>query len=509
MVSHAFGMIDIRIEGTLFNYTSFLAQVADTTANAAAASETAEEVPGFADAIEDLTTVSDNPVINLILDYAVSIVGALVLLLIGLALAKQLKKVSSKASVRAMHDDGTSPLPRFIGNVVYYIVLVVVVLTCLSIFGIETTSFAAILAAAGLAIGLAFQGTLSNLAAGVMLIVFRPFKLGDFITGGGSTGIVREIGLFTTTLVTTDNRVITIPNSALSGTTIDNCTQDYRRVDIDIAVPYSYDLASVRSALERAMNIEGGILSDDLGHQSSVYLNSTTPGGTTNYSVRVWCKGEDYWTVRERLTAQCKIEVDKNGVSITSKGIRRADVDVTVPYESDLDSVRAALVRAMNVEGAILDDGAGHASGVVLLSATPGGTANYQVRVWCEGDKYWSVKEAVTIQSKIEIDRNGASITSKNIRRVDVNVGVAYEADLDKTRAALEKALKVEGALSEPAPAVVLIDLGDSSVNYQLRVWCNGDHYWTVREALTANAKRELDRANIEIPFPQVTISNK
>ena len=226
---------------------------------------------------------------------------------------------------------------------------------------------------------------------------------------------ITAIKLFTTTIVTLDNRVITIPNSVVSGATIDNCTQEYRRADVDIAVPYSSDLASVRAALERAMDVEGAILEDDQGHKSFVYLLSVTPGGTTNYQVRVWCKGEDYWAVRERVTAQCKIEIDRNGVTISSKNIRRADVDVSV----------------------------------------------------------------------------------------------AYEADLDATRRALEEALKVDGVLDDPAPAVVLIELATSAVHYQLRAWCEGDKYWGVKEALTANAKRQLDKAGIEIPFPQIMVSNK
>ncbi len=350
-----------------------------------------------------------------VLNITLSIAGALVLLIVGFIVAKLIKKFTIKAVSKGMRDDGSSPLPKFIGSAAYYTILVIIVLASLSIFGIETTSFAAILAAAGLAIGLAFQGTLSNLAAGVMLIVFHPFKLGDFITGAGQSGFVKEISLFVTTIITLDNRTITIPNSALSGSTIDNCsTQPLRRADVDFPVPYSSDLASVRAALERACRVEGAIL-DDPDHAPTVYLCSLTMGGNANYQLRVWCNGADYWAVKERVTMQAKIEVDKNGVAITSEGLRRADV----------------------------------------------------------------------------------------------NVGVAYEADLDATRAALEAACKVAGVLSDPAPSVVLIELGASSVSYQLRCWCKGTDYWGVKERVTVQAKRELDKAGIEIPFPQLTISNK
>ena len=356
-----------------------------------------------------------NSLADSIISSVVSILGALVLFFVGLWIAKRLKKLAAKGVLKSLvRSDESSALPKFIGNLVYYVVVIIVVLTCLSIFGVETTSFAAILASAGLAIGLAFQGTLSNLSAGVMLIVFHPFKLGDFINGAGQSGVVKEIGLFTTTIATVDNRKVTIPNSALSGATIDNCSQPFRRADVDIAVPYSSDLDSIRSALERAMKVEGALESCDEG-SSMVYLTGVTPGGTANYQVRVWCKGADYWGVRERVTAQCKREIDRNGATITSEGIRRADV----------------------------------------------------------------------------------------------SVGVAYEADLDATRRALEAATKVEGVLAEPAASVVLTDLGDSSVNYSIRCWCKGPDYWAVMERVTIQAKRELDKAGIEIPFPQVTISNK
>jgi len=387
-------------------------QVADAVANGG--DKAIEATTEAQETISSLTQLSDNEMINKALSYGVSVIGALLLFIVGFMVAKGLKKVAIKAAKKGLRDDGTSPLPKFIGNIVYYMILVIVVLACLSIFGIETTSFAAILAAAGLAIGLAFQGTLSNLAAGVMLIVFHPFKLGDYINGAGQSGTVTEIGLFTTTIVTLDNRVITIPNSALSGATIDNCSQPFRRADVNFSVPYSADLDSTRAALERAMNVEGAIL-DDGSHKSCVYLLDLTPGGVANYQIRTWCKGEDYWAVRERVTAQAKREIDRNGVAITSTGLRRADVAV----------------------------------------------------------------------------------------------GVAYEADLDATRKALEAACKVEGVLSDPAPAVVLTDLGNSSVNYSLRCWCKGTDYWGVLERVTIQAKRELDKAGIEIPFPQVTVSHK
>ena len=393
-------------------------EVAKTAENVANAGDQATE--GVAEGAKALHKwaghLTDNEMLNKLIEWGASILGALILLILGVIIAKMIKKAVIKAAKKGLRDDGTSPLPKFIGSGVYWGIVAIVVLACLSIFGIETTSFAAILAAAGLAIGLAFQGTLSNLAAGVMLIVFRPFKLGDFINAAGQSGTVREIALFTTTIVTLDNRVITVPNSVISGATIDNCTQEYRRADVDIAVPYASDLGSVREALERAMNVEGAILEDDKGHKSFVYLCSVTPGATSNYQVRVWCKGEDYWDVRERVTAQCKIEIDRNGVAITSKAIRRADVDVSVAYEADLDATRSALAAAIN---------------------------------------------------------------------------------------------QVEGVLKEPAPAVVLMQLGPSSVQYQLRAWCEGDQYWGVKEAITINAKRELDKAGIEIPFPQITVSNK
>ncbi|MBQ9816687.1 MAG: mechanosensitive ion channel [Proteobacteria bacterium] len=401
-----------------------LAQAPDAAADAA---EKAAEAAEKADAVVEKTGEAatwlhkiaekiggKNEIVTSILSYSMSVAGALLLLILGFVLAKIIKRIITKAVQKGMRDDGSSPLPKFAGSAVYYTIIIIVVLACLSIFGIETTSFSAIIAAAGLAIGLAFQGTLSNLAAGVMLIVFRPFKLGDYITGGGQSGVVREIKLFTTTIMTLDNRLITIPNSALSSSTIDNCSQEFRRADVAISVPYEADLDSTRAALERAMDVEGALAECPAG-KSHVYLLDVTPGAKTNYQVRVWCNGADYWAVRERVTAQCKRELDRNGVTISSQGIRRADV----------------------------------------------------------------------------------------------LIGVAYEADLDATRKALEAACQVDGVLPEPAPAVVLCDFGPSSVNYSVRCWCKGCDFWAVKERVSIQVKRELDKADIEIPFPQVTVSHK
>ena len=164
-------------------------------------------------------------------------------------------KLARKACGRSKIDETVS---QFLGRSVYWVTLIVVVLAGLSIFGIETTSVAAILGAAGLAVGLAFQGTLSSFAAGLMIILFRPFKIGDFVTVDGNSGTVRTIDFFQTDLVTPDNRRIIVPNSKIYGSTIENVSAfEKRRVDVSVSVSPSADIEETRKQLESALQIEG------------------------------------------------------------------------------------------------------------------------------------------------------------------------------------------------------------------------------------------------------------
>lgn len=242
--------------------------------------------------------------------YAVRVVGVLVLLFVANIVASWTRRLTARALARAKLDE---TLAKFFSNAARYVVLVVAVVAALGVFGIETTSFAAVLGAAGLAIGLAFQGSLSNLAAGVMLLAFRPFKVGDVINAGGATGKVDEIELFTTRLVTPDNRLIILPNSSVFGGKIENVTAfDTRRVNVDVGTDYGADLQKVREVLEKVANSVEGRIDEPA---SQVYLLSLG-ASSIDWTVRVWCKTEDFWGVQERLTNDVKKALDDAGIGI-------------------------------------------------------------------------------------------------------------------------------------------------------------------------------------------------
>lgn len=248
--------------------------------------------------------------IALLTAYAFRIVGVLVLLVVAWIFAGWAGRTASRSLARA----GIDPtLQKFFSNLTRYLILSVAILACLGVFGVETTSFAALLAAGGLAIGLAFQGTLSNFAAGVMLLTFRPFKVGDFIKAAGTAGTVDEIELFTTRLNTPDNRRIIVPNSELFGSTIENVTfHDTRRVDVAVGTDYAADLDQTRRILEGVIDAEEAKLADKT-HQ--VYLLELGDS-SISWALRIWVKAEDYWAVRERVTRATKYALEEAGIGI-------------------------------------------------------------------------------------------------------------------------------------------------------------------------------------------------
>ncbi|MFA5624242.1 MAG: mechanosensitive ion channel domain-containing protein [Bradymonadales bacterium] len=248
--------------------------------------------------------------LSLVTGFAVNLLGVILLLIFGLILAKVLKKSTLKALKKSKLDE---TLSKALANAVYWLVFVFVVLGCLSIFGIETTSVAAIIGAAGLAIGLAFQGTLSNLAAGVMLIIFRPFKVGDVITVSGDTGGVKEIRPFDTILDTPDNRRIIIPNSKIYGNTILNVSyHENRRVDVSVGVSYDANMDETRKTLEACIKSVPNVLDEP---QSAVIMAELDAAAVT-WSVRVWCPRAEYFAVREALIGAIKRDLDAAKIEI-------------------------------------------------------------------------------------------------------------------------------------------------------------------------------------------------
>lgn len=246
--------------------------------------------------------------VPILIAYSVRIVGALIALWISFRVSSWVQGRLTRTLRRRKFDE---TLAIFFGNIVKWTVLTAAILACLSVFGIETTSFAAILGAAGLAIGLAFQGTLSNFAAGVMLLVFRPFKVGDFVVISGQSGTVIEIGLFSCSLDTLDNRRIIVPNTSVGSAVIENVTfNDKRRVDIDVAITGEVEIDRAMDLLNQAAAVVPGRDAES-GHQ--VFLRGFA-ADTIQWQVRVWCATPAYGDVWHATILAIKRELEKGQV---------------------------------------------------------------------------------------------------------------------------------------------------------------------------------------------------
>jgi small conductance mechanosensitive channel len=237
-------------------------------------------------------------------------VGAFAILLIGWFGARFVRSLVRRSLTRASVDQ---TLVRFISSMAYVVGMALVVIAALGRLGVNTTSFAAVIAAAGLAIGLAFQGTLSNFAAGVLLIVFRPFKVGDYVEAGGVSGSVDAVQIFTTVLNTPDNRRVVVGNAAVMGGPITNYSaNDTRRLDMVFGIAYDDDI-------RKASRLLKGILADHesvLAEPESTVAVLELADSSVNFAVRPWVKTADYGTVRSDLTERIKVAFDAEGISI-------------------------------------------------------------------------------------------------------------------------------------------------------------------------------------------------
>lgn len=242
--------------------------------------------------------------------YGIPALKALVILVLAWIIAGWVKRILTGALTKAKVE---ITLAKFLANLARWGVLLLAAMSVLDTVGIRTTSFAAVIAAMGFAIGLALSGSLGNLAAGVMLMLFRPFKVGDVITTSGVTGSVDEIELFSTTLITPDNRKFIMPNGSVFNTTIENLTANpTRRVDVEVGVEYNADVDATRKVLEEAVKSVPGILEEP---GPVVYLDSLGDSAV-KWKVRAWAKTGDYWKVREQLTRAVKVGLDKSGLEI-------------------------------------------------------------------------------------------------------------------------------------------------------------------------------------------------
>jgi len=252
-----------------------------------------------------VTTVQE-----LVAAYGWKVVAAIVIFILGRWIAKGLRSGLVKAMQKGRVDE---TLRSFLGSALYVSLMASVVLAVLNQLGVQTTSFIAVIGAAGLAIALAFQNSLSNLSAGVMLIVFRPLKPGDFIESAGISGIVETIEIFTTILRTVDNKVIFVPNSKLVGDTITNYSvKETRRIDLVIGVGYDDDLATVKGTLGKILADDERVLADPAPSVALMELGESS----VDFAVRPWVKAADFWTTRSDLLERIKIEFDTAGISI-------------------------------------------------------------------------------------------------------------------------------------------------------------------------------------------------
>lgn len=247
---------------------------------------------------------------TLLAEYGLKIVGSVLVFLVGRWLAGLLSKLAAKAMTRAKVD---LTLVRFVQNLCYVVLLTFVVIAALANMGLQTASFIAVLGAAGLAVGLALQGSLSNFAAGVLMLIFKPMRVGDFVEAGGAKGSVKEVGIFTTTLNSPDNVRIIVPNSQIMSSSISNYTVNgTRRVDMVIGVSYGDDLKKAKKVIEDVLAADERILADP----APVVAVSALADSSVNFVVRPWVKVPDYWPTYFDLTAQIKVALEAKGLTI-------------------------------------------------------------------------------------------------------------------------------------------------------------------------------------------------
>jgi small conductance mechanosensitive channel len=248
--------------------------------------------------------------VSLAIAWGIKILGAIAIYIVGKWVAQLLTKLFRKMLERSNTD---ATLVKFLGDLVYFGLLVLVIIAALGTLGVNTTSFAAIVGAAGLAVGLALQGNIANFGAGVVILLLRPFKVGDFVEAGGATGVVESIGIFNTTFKTGDNRIILVPNSNIIGGNIVNYSREpIRRIDLVIGVGYDDDLKLVKQTLEEILNSHPKVLKDPAPSVALAELADSS----VNFNVRPWVKSEDYWGVRSELLETIKTTFDEKGINI-------------------------------------------------------------------------------------------------------------------------------------------------------------------------------------------------
>ena len=261
--------------------------------------------------MEELTKyVSDK--VPVLLDFAIGVLLALVVFVIGSRIIRGLRNVLKKSLGRAHVDEG---VVQFVDSFAKFALYAILIFSIGKNFGLDTTSVAAALASCGVAIGLALQGSLSNLAGGVLILILKPFVVGDYIIEDNNKceGTVTEIQIFYTKLLTPDNRTVIIPNGSLANSSLTNVTQqDKRRIDLVVGIAYDADLLKAKKVIEDLLNADETILKDE----PMVVFVDSLGDSSVNIGVRGWVEKDVYWTTKWKLTEEIKLAFDEHGIEI-------------------------------------------------------------------------------------------------------------------------------------------------------------------------------------------------
>jgi len=245
-----------------------------------------------------------------VVPWAINIFFALAIFVVGRWVSKFLVRLLRKGLTKAKMDP---ILVNFVGSIVSSLLLLFIIIASLNQLGVDTTSLIAIFGAAGLAIGLALQGSLQNFASGVMLIIFRPFKTGDFVEAGGTSGVVEAISIFTTIMRTGDNREVIVPNGSIyTGTITNYSARDTRRIDMVFGIGYGDDIKKAKQILQQVVEADERVLKDP----APLVAVAELADSSVNFNVRPWVKSPDYWAVKFDLTENVKLAFDENNISI-------------------------------------------------------------------------------------------------------------------------------------------------------------------------------------------------
>lgn len=263
--------------------------------------------------VTELTGADWNALLEMVktsgVDFGLKLIVALIIFYVGRLIARMLVNGIQRI-MQAQEVDKI--LETFVGNLAYWTVMVFVIIAAINHIGIQTTSLIAVMGAAGLAVGLALQGSLSNFAAGVLIVVFRPYRVGDFVEAAGISGVVEQVQILTTILKTGDNKQIIVPNNQIISSIITNYSaNDTRRVDMTVGVSYDDDLDKVRATLQALIDADSRIHKDP----EPAIVVSALSDSSVNFTVRTWVNTSDYWGVKFDLTEAIKKRFDQEGIS--------------------------------------------------------------------------------------------------------------------------------------------------------------------------------------------------